>query len=206
MAVRASDLIVWNEFKLNGMGEPEQKRNRITFCKRDGKIQCGDEHDPTEAVGLGPDGSDGRPGEPISYRIGDKIKLRNGRTFAIFYIMPGSPTWFFTHADPEEEEAGMVGEEDDDNYEDIDEDETKTLYFAVNENEWYITSRPVAPKYEFDLGYNQDEARMPAPLLPPYEYPVIMVAPMRAMHGGGGTTRKQHRHNRRTTMKKRAPH
>jgi len=78
------------------------------------------------------------------------------------------------------------------------------LYFAVIDA-WYITERPVAPKFVSDLGYKPDAPPMPAPLLPPDEYPVIMVAPMRAMHGGGGTTRKQHRHNRRTTMKKRAP-
>ena len=203
MAVQVSDLIVWNEFKLNGMGEPEQKRNRITFWKRDGKIQCGDEHDPTVAVGPGPYGPDGRPGNPISYRIGDKITLPNGRTFTIFYIMPGSPTWFFTHADPEVlENTGMVVEDDeDDEYEDIDEDETKTLYFAVIGEDWHITSRPVAPTSTYDLGYDPDAP--PAPLLPPHEYPVFMVPPMRGAQGGG-TRRKQNRHNRLTTMKKRA--
>ena len=199
MAVQVSDLIVWNEFKLNGMGEPEQKRNRITFWTKTGKIQCGDEHDPTVAVGPGPEQLG-----VASYRIGDKIKLRNGRTFTIFYIMPGSPTWFFTHADPEEEEeeASMVGEEDDDDDEfvDIDEAEIKTLYFAVIDDNWYITPRPVAPT-RFDLGYDPDAPPMPAPLLPPHEYPVFMVAPIRGAQGGG-TRRKQNRHNRRTTMKK----
>ena len=201
MAVQASDLIVWKE-----RDEKAKKQNRITFWKRDGKIQCGDDHDATETVGPGPDGPDERPGEPMSYKIGDKITLPNGRTFTIFYIMPGSPTWFFTHADPEVlEDTGMVVEDDDgdDEYEDIDEDETKTLYFAVIGEDWHITSRPVAPTSTYDLGYDPDAP--PAPLLPPHEYPVFMVPPMRGAQGGG-TTRKQNRHNRRTTMKKRAPH
>jgi hypothetical protein len=206
MAVRVSDWIAWTERNEMG-GEPEQKQNRITFWKRDGRIQCGDEHDATEAVGLGPDG---RPGESISYRIGDQIKLPNGRTFTIFYILPGNPTWFFTHADPEVlEDTGIVvddgaapEEEDDDEFEDFDEDEAKTIYFAVIENEWYITHRPVAPKFQCDMGYNPDAARRPAPLLPPNEYPTIMVASMRGAQGGG-TTRKCSKHKHRTTMKKR---
>jgi len=202
MAVRASDWIVWTE--RNDMGETVQKRNKITFWKRNGKIQCGDEHDPTEAVGLGPDGV------PMFYRIGDKITMPNDTTYTIFYIMPGSPTWFFTHADPHVvlEDTGMVVEEDDgdDEYKDIDEDETKTMYFAVIDNQWYITHRPVEPKYECDLGYNEHAATQPAPLLPPDEYEVFMVPPMRAAHGGGGT-RKQNRHKHRTTtMKTRTPH
>lgn len=200
MAIRASDWIVWKEHDV-------QKHNRITFWNRDGKIQCGDEHDPTVAVGPGPKEPDGRPGAPISYRIGDQIKLPNGRTFTIFYILPGNPTWFFTHVDPEVlEHTGMVVEDDeDDEYEDIDEDEIKTLYFAVIDNEWYITERPVAPKFNSDIGYDPHAPPMPAPLLPPNEYQVIVVPPMRGAQGGG-TTRKQNRHNRRTTMKKRAPH
>jgi hypothetical protein len=207
MAVRVSDWIVWTE--RNEMGEPEQKQNRITFWKRDGRIQCGDEHDATEAVGLGPVEPDGRPGAPISYRIGDQIKLPNGRTFTIFYILPGNPTWFFTHADPEVlEDTGIVvddgaahEEEEDDEFEDFDEDETKTLYFAVIENEWYITPRPVAPKFQYDLGYSADAARMPAPLLPPNEYSTIMVPSIRGAQGGGNT-RKCTKRKHRTTMKK----
>ena len=93
-------------------------------------------------------------------------------------------------------------EEDDDEFEDFDEDEAKTIYFAVIENEWYITHRPVAPKFQCDMGYNPDAARRPAPLLPPNEYPTIMVASMRGAQGGG-TTRKCSKHKHRTTMKKR---
>jgi hypothetical protein len=202
MAIQSSDWIVWTE--RDEMGETVQKGNRITFWKMDGKIQCGDDHDTTVADGPG------ETGERRSYSIGDKITLANGKTFTIFHIMPGTITWFFTHADPEVlEDTGMVVEEDDedDEYKDVDEDEIKTLYFAVINDEWYITPRPVAPKSLWDLGYSPDAARMPAPLFPPDKYPVIMVPPMRAAtHGGGRTTRKQKKHNRRKTMKKRAPH
>lgn len=204
MAIQASDWIVWNE--LDEMGETVQKHNRITFWKRDGKIQCSDVHDTTEAVGLGPVEPDGSSA-PMSYKIGDKITLQNGRTFTIFHIMPGAPTWFFTHADPEDNAAhdGEEDDEEDDEYVDVDENETKTLYFAVIENAWYITHRPVAPKFEHDMGYDPDAARRPAPLLPPNEYPVIMAASMRALRGGG-TTRKCGKRKNRTTMKKRTPH
>jgi hypothetical protein len=202
MAIQVSDWIVWNDH--NDMGQLVQKQNRITFWNRNGKIRCDDVHDPTMALGLPfkPDGS------ATSYRIGDKIKLDNDRTFTIFHIMQGSPTWFFTHTDPEPvevEDTGTVNEEDvneDDEFEDIDEDETKTLYFAVIDDNWYITPRPVAPKYEFDIGYSPAAVHMPAPLLPPDEYDTIIVPPMRTAHGGG-TIRKQSRHNRRRTIKKR---
>ena len=201
MAIQVSDWIVWTEH--NEMGETVQKYNRITFWKRDGKIQCGNDHDATVAVGPG------ETGERRPYSIGDKITLANGRTFTIFHILPGTITWFFTHADPEVlEDTGIVVQEDDedDEFEDFDEDEMKTLYFAAIDDEWYITPRPVAPKSLWDLGYSVDAARMPAPLLPPDQYRVISVPMRAATHGGGRTTRKQKKHNRRTTMKKRAPH
>jgi hypothetical protein len=207
MAIQASDWIVWNE--LDDEGETVQKHNRITFWKMDGKMQCGDDHDATVAVGPGPVEPYGSS-VPISYRIGDKITLRNGRTFTIFYILPGNLTWFFTHEDTEED-TGMVVEEDDeyDEYKDIDEDEIKTFYLAVIDNEWYITPRPVAPKLDWELGYNERSATQPAPLLPPDEYPVvIMVPPMRARGGGGGggggggTTRKCTRRKHCTTPMK----
>ena len=202
MAIQVSDWIVWNEH--NEIGETVQKHNRITFWKRDGKIQCGNDHDTTTAMGLGPVEPDGRPSAPISYKIGDQIKLPNGRTFTIFHILPGNPTWFFTHADPEVLEDSVLekgaADDEDDEYVDIDEDETKTLYFAVIHNEWYITPRPVAPKFLYDMGYSLDAVRRPAPLLPPHDYPTIMVAPMRALRGG--TIRKYSKRKHRTTIKK----
>lgn len=198
MAIRASDWIVWNE--RDELGGTVQNQNRITFWTKNGKIQCGEEHDATEEWGLGLDGV------PKLYKIGDKIKLQNDRTFTIFHIMPGVPTWFFTHADPEVlevlEDVGDTGiVDEDDEYVDIDENETKTLYFAVINNQWYITPLPVAPKFPYDLGYTPNAALAPAPLLPPYEYPTSMAVPTRA-HRGGGTTRKCAKRKHCTTMKK----
>jgi hypothetical protein len=162
----------------NRIEHRENKLKRVIYWETNGAMKVVDVDSPTMVpICVGPG-----PCESVAeyevfghtYKVNDTIEFPNGRRFTIFYILPGPPTWFFTHTLTDEPPI-----------------EEKTIYFTPNQvtHAFESIGNPVIPPKDTDslqshihnvASFHSQEpsVRDAAPLphtfirnfLPPYEY------------------------------------